>query len=67
MEGLRKRGVLVGITGPAGNVIKIRPPIVFEERHADVLTQALQEVLEEWRRSLKAVEPREPNPHYAGT
>jgi len=47
VEGLRTRGVLVGTTGPSGNVVKIRPPIVFEERHADVLTQALQELLEE--------------------
>jgi len=47
VEGLRERGVLVGTTGPSGNVVKIRPPIVFEERHADVLAQALQEVMEE--------------------
>ncbi len=47
VEGMRKRGVLVGTTGPSGNVVKIRPPMVFEERHADVLVQALQEALDD--------------------
>ena len=32
---LRQTGILVGRTGPAGNVIKIRPPLVFTEHHAD--------------------------------
>ncbi len=30
-NGLRRRGVLVGATGPKLNVIKIRPPLVFSE------------------------------------
>ena len=30
-NGLRRRGVLVGATGPRVNVIKIRPPLVFSE------------------------------------
>lgn len=28
-EGLRERGVLAGTTGPAGNVLKVRPPLAF--------------------------------------
>ena len=32
-------------TGPAGNVLKIRPPLVFQTQHADLLLQALDEVL----------------------
>ncbi|MDA8284670.1 MAG: aminotransferase class III-fold pyridoxal phosphate-dependent enzyme, partial [Actinomycetota bacterium] len=44
-EALRRRGVLVGTTGPAGDVIKIRPPLVFEEGHADLLVGALADAL----------------------
>jgi 4-aminobutyrate aminotransferase-like enzyme len=44
-EALRGRGVLVSATGPAGNVLKIRPPLVFQRDHADFLLQALDEVL----------------------
>jgi 4-aminobutyrate aminotransferase-like enzyme/Ser/Thr protein kinase RdoA (MazF antagonist) len=44
-EGLRERGILISATGPAGNVLKIRPPLVFQREHADLLLQALDEVL----------------------
>ena len=40
-NGLRRRGVLVGATGPRGNVIKIRPPLVFGETHAEQVADAL--------------------------
>ena len=44
-EAMRERGILLGATGPAGNVLKIRPPLVLEREHADLLLQALDEVL----------------------
>jgi 4-aminobutyrate aminotransferase-like enzyme len=44
-EALRERGVLLSATGPAGNVLKIRPPLVFQRDHADFVLQALDEVL----------------------
>ena len=44
-NGLRRRGVLVGATGPKLNVIKIRPPLVFSEAHADLVAAALDETL----------------------
>ena len=44
-ENLRDRGILLSATGPAGNVLKIRPPLVFQREHADFLLQALDEVL----------------------
>jgi 4-aminobutyrate aminotransferase-like enzyme/aminoglycoside phosphotransferase (APT) family kinase protein len=44
-EAMRDRGVLLSATGPAGNVLKIRPPLVFEREHADLLLQTLDEVL----------------------
>jgi 4-aminobutyrate aminotransferase-like enzyme len=44
-EAMRDRGILLSATGPAGNVLKIRPPLVFQHEHADFLLQALDEVL----------------------
>jgi 4-aminobutyrate aminotransferase-like enzyme len=44
-EAMRERGILLSATGPAGNVLKIRPPLVFQPEHADFLLQALDEVL----------------------
>ena len=38
---LRHDGILVGLTGPFSNVLKIRPPLVFEVDHADRLIDAL--------------------------
>ena len=45
VEAMRDRGILLGTTGPAGNVLKIRPPLVFHRDHADLLVDALGEVL----------------------
>ena len=45
-NGLRRRGVLVGATGPQLNVIKIRPPLVFSEAHADRVAEALDATLQ---------------------
>jgi 4-aminobutyrate aminotransferase-like enzyme/Ser/Thr protein kinase RdoA (MazF antagonist) len=44
-EGMRGRGIVLGTTGPAGNVLKIRPPLVFQREHADLLLEALDEIL----------------------
>jgi 4-aminobutyrate aminotransferase-like enzyme len=44
-EALRERGILISATGPAGNVLKIRPPLVFQREHADLLLQVLDQVL----------------------
>ena len=42
---LRDHNVLVGIAGPHGNVLKIRPPLCFERDHADLLVKALSDSL----------------------
>ncbi len=44
---LRELGVLTGTDGPHHNVIKLRPPLVFTEADADLLVDALAEVLNE--------------------
>ncbi|SDY12292.1 aminotransferase class III-fold pyridoxal phosphate-dependent enzyme [Halopenitus persicus] len=50
VNGLRKRRVLIGSTGADGNVLKIRPPLVFERTHADRLVTALDDVLSDLTR-----------------
>ena len=42
---MRDNGVLIGIAGPHGNVLKIRPPITFSKSHADQLVTALANAL----------------------
>jgi len=44
-DAMRDRGILLGTTGPAGNVLKIRPPLVFGREHADLLLRTLDDVL----------------------
>lgn len=39
---MRRNGVLVAVTGPHDNVIKIRPPLVFSKDDADLLLEALE-------------------------
>jgi 4-aminobutyrate aminotransferase-like enzyme len=45
MNAMRDAGVLVGRTGPRGDVLKIRPPLVFGNHEADVLIAALDTAL----------------------
>ena len=45
---MRDRRVLIGRTGPSGNVLKIRPPLVFTEEHSDLLLETLDNVLSAW-------------------
>ena len=46
-EALRHRGVLVGTTGRAGNVLKVRPPLAFTEELVPAFTAALTASLED--------------------
>ena len=45
VNGLRQRGVLVSACGPSANVLKIRPPLIFETAHADLFLAALDATL----------------------
>jgi 4-aminobutyrate aminotransferase-like enzyme len=42
---MRELGVLVGVEGSCANVLKIRPPLVFDENHALQFTDALDRAL----------------------
>ena len=42
---LRHHGALVGTTGRAGNVLKVRPPLAFTEAHAPLFGDALRHAL----------------------
>ena len=46
VNGLCRRGVLVGSTGRDGNVLKIRSPLTLESQHADLLLEALDQTLQ---------------------
>ncbi|HEY7025383.1 MAG TPA: aminotransferase class III-fold pyridoxal phosphate-dependent enzyme [Candidatus Limnocylindrales bacterium] len=45
VESMRQAGVLIGTTGRHGNVLKIRPPLVFSRRNADQLVATLTQIL----------------------
>ncbi|MFN7009118.1 MAG: aspartate aminotransferase family protein [Allorhizobium sp.] len=47
VNGLRERRVLISASGPRGNVLKIRPPLVFSRAHADLFLEAFAAVLDE--------------------
>jgi 4-aminobutyrate aminotransferase-like enzyme/Ser/Thr protein kinase RdoA (MazF antagonist) len=49
VEAMRERGVLIGSTGPQGNVLKIRPPLVIALEQADLLVETLDRVLSSLR------------------
>jgi 4-aminobutyrate aminotransferase-like enzyme len=44
-EGMRDRGVLVGTTGSAGNILKVRPPLAFTTAEVPVFLAALEGAL----------------------
>jgi hypothetical protein len=42
---MRERGILLGTDGPHHNVVKIRPPMPFDDADADMLVETLDQVL----------------------
>ncbi len=49
VEGMRERGVLIGRTGRDGATLKIRPPLIFGDEHADLLIETLADSLRSGR------------------
>jgi 4-aminobutyrate aminotransferase-like enzyme/Ser/Thr protein kinase RdoA (MazF antagonist) len=46
---MRDAGVLANRTGPRGDVLKIRPPLVFTTEHSELLVAALEAALDDSR------------------
>jgi 4-aminobutyrate aminotransferase-like enzyme len=46
MNDMRENGVLIGITGPLYSTLKVRPPIVFQREHVEILISALVKALD---------------------
>jgi 4-aminobutyrate aminotransferase-like enzyme len=42
---MRDEGILIGLSGRLGNVLKVRPPLVFSRENADQLVETLDRVL----------------------
>jgi 4-aminobutyrate aminotransferase-like enzyme len=45
VNGMRDAGVLINRTGPRGDVLKIRPPLVFATEQVELLVEALAAAL----------------------
>ena len=45
VDSLREAGVLIGRTGKRDNVLKIRPPLVFDDEHTAILIDGLRRAL----------------------
>jgi 4-aminobutyrate aminotransferase-like enzyme/Ser/Thr protein kinase RdoA (MazF antagonist) len=45
VEAMRERGVLIGRTGQERATLKIRPPLIFGDEHADLLIEGLKDSL----------------------
>ncbi|MEY8829592.1 aspartate aminotransferase family protein [Sedimentitalea sp. XS_ASV28] len=39
---MRRNGVLISATGPGGNILKIRPPLILQQPEADLLLTAVE-------------------------
>lgn len=47
VDAMRRSGVLISATGPHANVLKLRPLLVFESGHADLLLDCLAQALQD--------------------
>ena len=50
IEQLRENRVLISLCGPYGNVLKVRPPLVFDDADLDFFVSALETSLEQLER-----------------
>jgi 4-aminobutyrate aminotransferase-like enzyme len=47
VEKMKAKGFLMGAAGQGSNVLKLRPPLIFEQGHAELLLTALDETMQE--------------------
>lgn len=59
MEEMRYQGVLIGTGGTLGNVLRLKPPLVFSMENAKTVAEALDAVLTELPRRFKRKAERE--------
>ncbi|MBY8606323.1 aspartate aminotransferase family protein [Burkholderia arboris] len=52
VNGMRRKGVLISATGPYGNVLKLRPQLIFQPDHVDLFMTNFEAVLSDVTRSL---------------
>ncbi len=45
VEAMKERGMLMGKAGQHGNVLKIRPPLVFDSEHAELFLEAFGDAI----------------------
>jgi 4-aminobutyrate aminotransferase-like enzyme len=48
MNRMREHGILLGTDGPYHNVVKIRPPMPFDEENAELMVDVMGKVLSEF-------------------
>jgi 4-aminobutyrate aminotransferase-like enzyme len=46
LQALVAHGALAGLTGPRGDVLKVRPPLVWDETHVDHFVDSLARAIE---------------------
>ncbi|MCP3853956.1 MAG: aminotransferase class III-fold pyridoxal phosphate-dependent enzyme [Actinomycetia bacterium] len=46
VEAMRQRGILMGQAGQHRNVLKVRPPLVFNDEHADLFLDAFSDAID---------------------
>ncbi len=46
-DAMKEKGVIMGMTGRYGNILKVRPPLVFSKQNADQVVETLDQVLSE--------------------
>lgn len=52
VNGMRRKGILISATGPHGNVLKLRPQLIFQPDHVDLFMTNLEAVLSDVMRTL---------------
>jgi betaine-aldehyde dehydrogenase len=67
VEDMLRKGVLISKIGPRENVLKIRPPMIFEHEHMDLLADRLAASLDELDSSAVAGRPEPASAGTAGT
>lgn len=57
VNAMRDRRILISATGREGHTLKIRPPLIFETGHVDMLVKALREIVSTMPRNTTTKEP----------